>query len=455
VATRQPLPEPTLPPLPPAGGTFIEPTFRTAVLRVTDASTRPGETGRSYTTPSAAHQLAWNATSDRFYIRSVDGTFIPYTFDATLMHASRIRPASGGNGGLTIASQVEPQFSFTSRDTLFVSRQDAANDWPVIQRFDFATLTYTDIVNLGTLSPVGTGTYAGALSSSAGSPERLSVIFGGQQDTHYKLAVFDSTGARAVVLNSADSWIERSGVRRATNVPLGFNLHHAWIDKSGRYVVLYPVAARPVPFVIWDTDTDVLTPVSWLADGHDALGFAQQVNQSCCTTTSYDAAQWQHRRLATPTSTTDLIVPVLTPQQVYLADHTSWNNAHRTRQVPVLSSTYRYYNGGLNTTPWRAWDDELIAVQTSGGSTVWRFAHHRSDVEYDGNPSATYFWYLPRAVISPNGRWALFTSNWEKSLGLATGAEPGGAYRTDVFVVSLSLTARQALSIVSSPLAGK
>lgn len=442
LSNRQPYPEPPLPVLPAAGGRFSDPTFATLLLRVTDSNTRPAEIGRSFTTPSAAHQLAWNATSYRFYVRSVDGTIIPYNFDAALMQATRIMPSGSGDGGLTIVSQAEPQFSFLSRDTLFVSRQDAVNDWPVIRRFDFASLTYADIINLGVLTPVNSATYAGALSSSAGSPERVSVIFGGQQDTHYKVAVFEVSGANPVVLNSMDSWIERGGVRKSTNIALGFNLHHAWIDKSGSFVVLYPVGASPVPYVIWNLSTDQLTMVNWVADGHDALGFGAQVNQSCCTSASYDAAQWQFRRLSSPSVTKDLIAPVLTPMEVYLADHTSWNNAHRSRLVPVLSSTYRYYDGGLNTTPWRAWDNEVIAIETgaSGGARVWRFAHHRSNVEYDGNASAIYFWYLPRATISPDGRWALFTSNWEKTLGPATGTEPGGSYRTDVFLVALTRT---------------
>jgi len=78
---------------------------------------------------------------------------------------------------------------------------------------------------------------------------------------------------------------------------------------------------------------------------------------------------------------------------------------------------------------------------------VWRFAHHRSDTARDdldsnGNPiQGTYFWYQPHAVVSPNGRWALFTSNWEKTLGDALSSETesgAGLYRTDVFIVALS-----------------
>jgi hypothetical protein len=146
--------------------------------------------------------------------------------------------------------------------------------------------------------------------------------------------------------------------------------------------------------------------------------------------------------MAAPTVTTDLITPVLTPQEVYLSDHTSWNNARPATSFPVLSSTYRFYP---NATAWRAWDDEIVAVQTDGtnscaGQTcVWRFAHHRSDVRSDVNVQKTYFWYQPLAVISQDGRWALFQSNWEKMLGTTTDPpESGdGLYRTDIFLLEL------------------
>ena len=109
--------------------------------------------------------------------------------------------------------------------------------------------------------------------------------------------------------------------------------------------------------------------------------------------------------------------------------------------MPVLSSLFRYSNGINNTTPWRAWDDEIVAIQTESagsGARVWRFAHHRSDVSRDDGIDGTYFWYQPRGVISPDGRWALFTSNWDESLGAMPVPDPPGNHRTDVFLVGLS-----------------
>jgi hypothetical protein len=173
--------------------------------------------------------------------------------------------------------------------------------------------------------------------------------------------------------------------------------------------------------------------------GHDAAGYGTWVNQDCCTSSTWDAAQWQFRYLTAVSQTSDLISPELTPQEVYLADHTTWNNAQSAALVPVISSTYRY---GNNTAPWRAWDDEIIGIQTTDGGNgiVWRFAHHRSLVASDTVPTTPYFWYEPIANVSPDGKWVIFTSNWEKTLGTDSSNDSAGAgtFRQDVFVVQLA-----------------
>jgi hypothetical protein len=162
------------------------------------------------------------------------------------------------------------------------------------------------------------------------------------------------------------------------------------------------------------------------------------INHDCCTATAWDGAQFQLRSLAAPTSPRDLITPVLTPKEIYLDDHNSWNNAQPDAFVPFVSGFYRY---GSNTTAWRAWDDEIVAVQTSAGAagaTVWRFAHHRSDTANDVSPSSPAFWYLPRPNVSQDGRWAIFTSNREKTLGIDAAGQWGASYRQDVFLVELA-----------------
>jgi hypothetical protein len=235
-----------------------------------------------------------------------------------------------------------------------------------------------------------------------------------------------------------------------TNILLNFKIHAVVIDKSGRYITLYPTATDlgspryASQVYVWDTTTDILTAITSGGmdgspdahpDGHATTGYGYGVNHDCCVGGAWDAAQWLIRSFASPLSPWALINPVLTPKEIYLSDHLSWNNAQPNTLVPVISATYRY---GDNTTAWRAWDDEVIAIETDApagtGATVWRFAHHRSDVASDTNPLVLSFWYTPRPNVSPDGRWVLFTSNWEKTLG----SDPkDSTHREDVFVVQL------------------
>jgi len=402
------------------------------MLRITDGNTRPGVPGRSYTTPSASHQTAWNANSTYFYVRSVDGYFIPFAFDAASMSASRLQASNAGNGGLVVASQAEPQFSFVSPNILYVTRQDATNDWPILGAFDFSTGAYVDLLNLGEAAPIARDTYAGGIASSAGSPERVIAFFGGAaQDSHYLVALFTPGQPQSTaILDTTTSIVTVDDTKVPTNIPLNFHLHHAWLDKSGRYVILETTSLdRPAraPLYVWDTAANTFTALpesGGLAGGHYATGFGTMVNQDCCTSTTWDAAQWQFRSLSTPMANHDLIVPSLSPQETYAGDHASWNNAQSGSLVPFVTGFYRTT---LETAQWRPWDDEIVAVQTSGtaSATVWRFAHHRTTL--------VSFWDTPRANVSQDGRWALFTSNWERTLG----TDPGGGPRDDVFLVEL------------------
>jgi hypothetical protein len=354
------------------------------------------------------------------------------------MTASRVQPSSATEGGLILAFYVEPQFSLVDPDVIY-GVSSRSNNRTLVQ-YDFRSGTYTTMIDLDTIVSGLADTYVGGVSSGGIPSEKLLVLFGGaSQDRHF-YALWAPAGNLAArkLLNTVTSTID--GV--STNTVLNFHLHSTSIDKSGRFVFLYPTAPElraprnASPVYIWDTATDTFTEItlSMRPSGHDAAGFGYWINQDCCTTSSWDAAQWQFRDLTNVSRTNDLISPVLASKEIFLADHGSWNNAQPDALVPFISSTYRY---GDNTAPWRAWDEEIMAIDTAGGigGIVWRFAHHRSLVASDDNPTAPYFWYQPIANVSPDGRWVLFTSNWEKTLG-KDAAEP--TFRQDVFIVALT-----------------
>ena len=436
VTDRNAYVKPPLPVLGPAGYAFADPTFGSALLRVTDAQTRPGTPNRSFRVPSNAHLSAWNKTSTMFYVVGSDGLAVPYAFDPSTMTSSRIQPAATGNGGLALSFYGEPQFSLVNATVLYGTMRGGNNR--TIAKFDFQTGLYTTVINLDTLV-AGLGGYVGGVMSGGVPDENLIAFFGGgSQDNHY-YTLWAPLGnlAAGKVLNTLTSTINGAPVATTLN----FHIHSAEIDRSGRFVLIYPTSVDlgspryAAKVYVWDTAVDRVTPVTSAMhpSGHDATGYGYWVNQDCCTNSTWDAGQWQLRSLTALGQTRDLIAPVQPVKEVYLADHTSWNNAQPSTLVPVISSTYRY---GNNTAPVRAWDDEIIGIQTDpSGGTVWRFAHHRSIVGSDSNPASPYFWYQPIVNVSPDGRWAVFTSNWEKTLG-TDAAE--GTFRQDVFLVQLT-----------------
>ena len=444
VTDRNPYPEPALPTLGPAGSTFTDPVFQSRITRITDGNTRPGFLNYSYRTPSSAHQHAWSAAGTYFYVLTDDGTIIPFQFDATTGTASRIDPTGSGDGGFTVPTYIEPQFSYVTDTAIYGSYNGSGTNLHQIDQFDVTTGAVTQLVDLETLVSGLAGTYIGGVQSSAGPTERIETFFGGtSQDHHHDVLVFDRNDPSNTLL--LDTWASTLN-GQPTPITLNFSLHDVNIDLSGRYVMLYPSSAdltgtrQAAQDYLWDTQTGsiVAMTAAMHPDGHDAFGYGAMVNEDCCTTTTWDAAQWQFRYMSTPTATRDLLPTVLTPEEIYLADHSSWNDASPTALVPFISGTYRY---GTNTAPWRALDDEIIAIETDvpgANPTIWRFAHHRSNVASDLDPTAESFWYEPRPNVSVDGHWVLFTSNWEKTLGTDPDGDTATTARQDVFLVHLT-----------------
>jgi hypothetical protein len=445
VIDRDARPEPAIPALGGAGSEIIDPTFQTRIIRVTDGSTRPSRLNRSYRTPSSSHQHAWSANGTYFYAVSTDGTIVPFRFDGATGTASRINPSATGEGGLIVRSYLEPQFSYVSDNLIYVN--GVGSTVRTIGQYDFAADKYTLLMDVDTIVPGLDGTYLGWIGSSAGIVERIVTFFGGtSQDQHYYAMVFDKNDpSKRRIVNTRDSLID--GV--PTNITLNFKIHAVSMDRSGRYVMLYSTSAdiggtrKAAPTYLWDLATNLFTElplVSARSGGHDSFGYGVRVNQDCCTSTSWDAAQWQFRWLDSPMSTRDLVKSVLQPKEVYLADHSTWHNARPDVLMPVISALYR----DDNAAPWRAWDSEIVAIQTdapTANATVWRFAHHRSNILSDAYPTLQAFWYTPRPNVSDDGRWVLFTSNWEKTLGMDAGGDIYQGHRQDLFLVRLEANA--------------
>lgn len=409
VTDRTPRPVPALPALGGAGSTVTDPTFGTSILRVTDPNTRPDRANRAFHTPSSAEANTWNTDSTIFYITGEGGEAIAYNFDPIAMRATRMGDTSGPSGGSILPFGGEPTFSFTSKYVLY--GMDGATG-TLLQQYDFQSAALTNLLDVKTVVSSFTGGYVGGVSNSG--DDKFNIYFGGQaQNDATFVLVWDKNTRQSTLLDTQAGTVNGSA---AGSISWGWTVHNSRIDKSGRYVVI-STASGPYSLVVWDLQSRTFVPITNKGGGHKVSGFGYIVNNDGFT----DGDQWLIRSLSNLGSFSTLINPELSPTEWVTDSHLSWNNAQPGVLVPVFLSTY---HSQPSSAPWRAWDDEIVAVRTDGiQTTVWRFAHHFST--YVG------FWSSPRGNISQDGRFFMFTSNWGNTLGTD---------REDAFVLKLPLS---------------
>ena len=106
------------------------------------------------------------------------------------------------------------------------------------------------------------------------------------------------------------------------------------------------------------------------------------------------------------------------------SDHSSWLNSLTNPNAPILMSRF----GGNASCYQYAWTGEIDAAAVDGSNTVWRFAHNH-------NAGFSCYYGQAFAQISNDGKWALFSSYWDGTLGADTAF--GCSNRIDTFIVDL------------------
>jgi hypothetical protein len=419
-ATDQaPRPKPPLPPMGLSGTVIHDPTFGSRILRVTDGQTQRKSPDASFRGPSGSFVNNWNADSTMFWVYGRGG-IVPFRFDPERMAVSRVGDTSNEDGGLVLPDAGP--FSY-QRPSIIYQR-----DGVKIREYDFNTSTSVAVFDAQEVLPGVQGSYT---PSASDDDNRICMAVGGMQDTHPYVVVLDRRAGRYHVLDTGASKVDG----RDTRIPLGFGIHSAYIDRSGRYVVVGKGQGRQPntsEWVVWDVDTGNVAEITNHWSGHDASGFGVRVNESGYSggnPSFYEEVQYCIRPLDPDhVSEARYLIDeanLPTPHVPITGGHFSWNNARPDVLVPIVGSHFREVKNA--SAPWRALDDEIIAVATDGSGTVWRFAHHRSLTDGD-------FWDTPRGNVSQNGRWFLFTSNWERTLGW----DPYDHHaRQDMFIVEL------------------
>jgi hypothetical protein len=235
----------------------------------------------------------------------------------------------------------------------------------------------------------------------------------------------------------------------------GYNVHAAWLSRDGKTVrVAYQQGGTNF---IWTPGSTHLSAcimgppqggVAGYCGGHLALGYSHMVNHGGPGSNT----SLLLRPLSDMNHLTQLISPETYPLPTDEDSHWSWNNADPADTAPVCGAFYQGSgqvsgDGTQNvaTNPLlaikHAWDREIVCVATAGPSRVWRFAHHRSTGACNDNDrGGSCFGAIAIGNVSQDGKFYLFGSDWEWTLGNAQGSggcPSTGRCRTDAFIVEL------------------
>ncbi|HLB87122.1 MAG TPA: hypothetical protein VJK29_05660 [Terriglobales bacterium] len=396
----------------PAGSIVTDPNFGSRIVRVSDAKTDPQRIGDSLVTPSSSQQNPWNSTSTKFYIMNMGGRVILYDFDPSSMKVRQSEPVRLSWGG-------EPQFSYAQPGILYGLGS-------AFQQYDISNRRITTIHDPSScvkLSPSDHGYYGAASAND----QRLLGVFGPRQDDNYLVYIFDrEKGCRWFNTQSGEiggKWGPKGVISSSSH----FGVHDARLSMSGKFVAIAGGGTGPI---LWEVDTMNVTLCSrqapFFCGGHHALGYSHMVNPSL--------RKHPLDLVSRPLDGLAEFSPLITrlPEtKAWYDQHISWNNVNPEDTNPACFSTYRPDNPDAPGTPLKVtgpWENEIDCLEMDGkGSKVWRFAHTFSTAKNG-------FWSTPRGNVSPDGRFFMFTSDWQDQLGQVPN---GKKYRTDAFIVEL------------------
>jgi len=348
--------------LPKAGGVFTDPVFGTQIMRVTD------ETDGKENQNAYSYWPSFNKDSTRFHI-NCSGKAMLYGLDperfALLGKAPLFakKPPSG----------YEPRWEsaiWSGEDPDLLYCHEGLHLWA----YNVATKEYTLVKDFTAELPPG------HLAQMSKSLDDNAFAFS-RQDPQWHLVGY-------LIWRRSDDVLLLREDRT--------NLDEVQVDKTGRYCVMKTaeqgkgvVQARTIDLQTGKTE-DLLDNEPDFAPGHSDNGRGTVIG----------ADNWRNcltfRSFATPHQFRTVLDLKNDWSQDYhislLADNEDW----------VLLSFYV----GNDLPQSGVFRNEIVQVATDGSQRVRRLAHHRSVY-------AKQYWNSPRANISRDGRFVVFTSNWE------------------------------------------
>jgi len=350
-------PVPPAPPLPAAGGTVIDPTFGTKIMRLTDENDGP-ECINSY-----SYWPTFNVDSTRLLVYSGVAPLL-YRFDpVNFKIVDKLTWTTTLRWEDAIWSGTDPDLTY-------------AHDFGMhLFTYNVATQTSTQIADLSSL--YRNGDYLWQMSKSISNDNVFAFT---RRDARYNVVGY-LVWQRDI--NQVIYDVETSQVDEVQ------------VDKTGRYLVVKTGEQGVGAIEVKVVDLKTLTVQDLTDDGPDyAPGHSDNGKKIVIGADNW-RNQVTYRTLADPHTVRTLINYDNDWTQAYhismLANNEKW----------ALVSSYSVVTG----TPAGPFHDEIYQVATDGSLAVRRLAHHFSIYDDD-------YYASPRADISRDGRFIAFTSNW-------------------------------------------
>ncbi len=376
---------PPLPVLPAAGGVFVDPTFGTRLLRVTDLKDGLGcGTAYSYWPTFNRNSTRLIASCSMAVSTWIEPTAIFYSFDPTNLKISAKIVKTSANSRTPTGEYVDLSgaiWSGQDPDVLFAVHPTTAKIWA----YNVAKDSYRHVKDFAVTLP---GKYLWQIHRSL-DDDKFSFTIRNKADY--------STSGYAVYSVSADKLIYTVNTTSIDEVQ---------IDKTGNYLVVKTgeSGTTVVEGRVVDLKTGIVTDLLDGAPdfnlGHSDNGEAIQIGEENWTPAIL------RRDLSNPHKAVSLLDETWATgaggHYSLLSDAEDWaliSNAETQAQPKVRM------------------EGELWLLATDGSQRVKRFAHPRSVYKS--------YYDFPRANLSRDGNYAAFTSNW------------GGSARSDLFVVEI------------------
>ena len=357
ITDRNVYPEPSAPALPRAGGTYVDPVFRTTIMRVTD------ENDGTSCVNAYSYWPTFNLNSTRFFV-ACDDTPKVYRFDPD---------------GFQILSK-EPMFT----------QQAPGGGWPNTEDLTWSALDPNIII-----AHVGLRLYAYDVTTKT---YNLIKDFTGELPAGYIWQMSRSMDDNIIAFTRRDlnyanvGWVvwRRDQNRILVNTSMA-GVDEVQIDKSGRYLNAKADfgGGRDVRIIDLQTgsSTDLTDAGPDYSPGHSDSGNGIIVGHD-----NFNNG-FTFRSLATPHQFRQIV-----------GFGNDWTQGNHVSMLANDESWAMISNFNIGSVPAGVFHNEIFQVATDGSGRVRRIAHHRS----------IYYSYYdqPRANISRDGRFAAYTSNW-------------------------------------------